>query len=564
MNNNHIIPIQLIQQLRLPIRNKDYNTSLSSFNQLLDQVEQYLRVFNQQNLEQIKIVFGMILEDLDFLQLKPIIQIWRINFTDLFLNTFSLSFAKALCIYFVSLSECSQIFKTPIFNEISKQICQIFCILCWDRDISDEIRHSKCLRSLIRMLRVNCTEDLLACLVIVTKNSKNSEYMTIKKSQDQLLQLFRNNINRDLVQLIIANMCFNNDQRLLFWCQGILQVIKLTLDAPSLTLIWKLLYDCPEVIDELLKYAEFFNHLYKQINTINEECALMIGIIRKICENNEQYKSLHIESIVNVFSNFLENNQIQQPKYDQLHPSIRQFIFKELFSFFGIVGNQFIQPQIIPHIISLIYQNSNDNRLLTVGIGMLTNLSTYSQILYIIQNDKLFYQIILQILEQYYDKQQLIEYTLKLMINTLTNQIISIQYAQPRFIMKLFFIWHVNPDNISVNNLIIRVLRGLYVITNANAQILSQCINELQQRNNTFDFVDLCSFTINSNLSQNKLENVVEIYMLISIIPDLKLNNIRFQNTIKQYVETMRAKGELKKALQAVSHLPIEDIGLQF
>lgn len=32
------------------------------------------------------------------------------------------------------------------------------------------------------MLRVNCTDDLLVCLVIVTKNSKNSEYMTIKKS----------------------------------------------------------------------------------------------------------------------------------------------------------------------------------------------------------------------------------------------------------------------------------------------------------------------------------------------------------------------------------------------
>ncbi|CAK67355.1 unnamed protein product (macronuclear) [Paramecium tetraurelia] len=564
MNNNNIIPIQLLQQLRLPIRNKDYSTSLQSFNQFLGQAEQYIKLFNQQNLDQIKIVFGMILEDLDFLQLKPVIQIWRVNFTDLFLNTFNLSFAKALCQYYVSLSECSQIFKTPLFNEISKQICQIFCILCWDKDISDEIRHSKCLRSFIRMLRVNCTDDLLACLVIVTKNSKNSEYMTIKKSQDQLLQLFRNNINRELVQLIIANMCFNNDQRLLFWCQGILQVLKLTLDASSLTLIWKLLYDCPEVIDELLKYAEFFNHLYKQINTINEECALMIGIIRKICENNEQYKLQHIENIVNIFSNFIENNQMLSQKYEQQHPSIRQFIFKEIFSFFGIVGNQYIQPQIIPHIISLIYQNSSDNRLLTVGIGMLTNLSTYSQILNIIQNDKLFYQIILQILEQFHDKQQLIEYTLKLMINTLTNQIISIQYAQPRFIMKLFFIWHVSPENVSVNNLIIRVLRGLYVITNANAQILSQCINELQQRNNTFDFVDLCSLTINTNLQQNRLENVVEIYMLISIIPNLKLNSIKFQNTIKQYVEIMRAKGELKKALQAVSHLPIEDIGLQF
>lgn len=53
--------------------------------------------------------------------------------------------------------------------------------MAWDKDISEEVRHSKCLRSLIRMLRVNCSEELLTCFIIVTKNFKNSEYMTIKK-----------------------------------------------------------------------------------------------------------------------------------------------------------------------------------------------------------------------------------------------------------------------------------------------------------------------------------------------------------------------------------------------
>lgn len=32
------------------------------------------------------------------------------------------------------------------------------------------------------MLRVNCTDDLLACLGVVSKNYKNSEYMAIKKT----------------------------------------------------------------------------------------------------------------------------------------------------------------------------------------------------------------------------------------------------------------------------------------------------------------------------------------------------------------------------------------------
>ncbi|CAD8147238.1 unnamed protein product [Paramecium pentaurelia] len=538
MNNNNIISIQLLQQLRLTIRNKHYYTSIQQFNSFFGKVEQYIRVFNQQNLDQIKTVFGMILE-----------------------NTFNLSFAKTLCQYYVQLSECSQIFKTQLFNEISKQICQIFCIICWDKDISDEIRHQKCLRSFIRMLRVNCTDDLLSCLVIVTKNSNNSEYMTIKKSQDQLLQLYRNNINRELIQLIIANMCFNNDQRLLFWYQGILQMLKLTLDASSLTLIWKLLYDCPEVIDELLKYAEFFNHLYKQINTINQECALMIGIIRKICENNEQQKLQHIENIVNIFSNFLQNIQISSTKYDQQHPSIRQFMFKELLEL--LVINIFNLKQYHKQFVKFIKIAMITDYLQLEQVCQLIQVHIHKfQILYKMIN--FFIRLFCKFQNNFMINKQLIEYTLKLMINTLTNQIISIQYAQPRFIMKLFFIWHVSPENISVNNLIIRVLRGLYVITNANAQILSQCINDLQQRNNTFDFVELCSLTINTNLQQNKLENVVEIYMFISIIPDLKLNSLKFQNTIKQYVETMRTKGELKKALQAVSHLPIEDIGLQF
>jgi hypothetical protein len=37
--------------------------------------------------------------------------------------------------------------------------------------------------------------------------------------------------------------------------------------------------------------------------------------------------------------------------------------------------------------------------------------------------------------------------------------------------------------------------------------------------------------------------------MLISVIPGLRLNTPSFQNILKTYVETMKAKGELKKAL---------------
>jgi hypothetical protein len=172
---------------------------------------------------------------------------------------------------------------------------------------------------------------------------------------------------------------------------------------------------------------EFLGLLESAIISFTPLTAVCVALIRKTAEQCQQMRDHFTTTRMMQLLN-LQSSDLQH----------QLFIYKEVFSFIGLLcihNKPFIEQQPAGSIISLdpnvalystIFQRLcqyDDPKLARAGLGCLTNLSANEKVLKVMVADKGLYLILQRVLENDHDKPQIIEYALKLISNSLSNQV---------------------------------------------------------------------------------------------------------------------------------------------
>lgn len=104
-------------------------------------------------------------------------------------------------------------------------------------------------------------------------------------------------------------------------------------------------------------------------------------------------------------------------------------------------------PTVYNSIIKLALKYGQDPKLIKTSIGCLTNLSVILDIRNNLSKEKDFYVLIFFVIENYDYSVSLLEYTLKMILNTSSNELCFQNYSAPKFVLKLIFLSFIYQTN---------------------------------------------------------------------------------------------------------------------
>jgi hypothetical protein len=130
--------------------------------------------------------------------------------------------------------------------------------------------------------------------------------------------------------------------------------------------------------------------------------------------------------------------------------------------------------------------------------------------------EKDFYILMHNVLDKYDYSLGILEYSLKLVINSCGNQLAFKNYSSPRFILKLIFLLFVYATNWNVIQLIVKILRTL-LTDDLVASSFIRCSKEYEVTNKDFRLMKTLVECIKNVLTPAP-EAVIDLLLLLSVI----------------------------------------------
>ena len=205
-----------------------------------------------------------------------------------------------------------------------------------------------------------------------------------------------------------------------------------------------------------------------------------------------------------------------------LKPGQSPYTIKEIIAFVGILSieesqrKQFTTQQFGQCIVKIGLSYFNDLKVVKICTGCLTNLMVDDQFRDVLAREKDFYVLIHNILEKYDYSLGILEYCLKLVINSAGNSLAFKNYGAPRFLLKLVFLLFVYQTNWYIILLLIKILRTL-VTDDQVANSLVRCSKEYELTNKEFRFVKTIVECIRTVLTPSQ-DVVIDIILFLSVI----------------------------------------------
>jgi hypothetical protein len=127
----------------------------------------------------------------------------------------------------------------------------------------------------------------------------------------------------------------------------------------------------------------------------------------------------------------------------------------------------------------------NELKVIKICTGSLTNLMVDDTFRDQMAKEKDFYVLIHNVIDKYDYSLGILEYSLKLVINSCGNSLAFKNYSSPRFLLKMIFLLFIYQTNWQIIQLIVKILRTL-ATDDLVANSILRCSKEYEVTNKEF------------------------------------------------------------------------------
>jgi hypothetical protein len=462
-------------------------------------------------------------------------------------------------------------------------VLPIISLFSVDKKVQTIIRKKKFLKMLLKIFKdvlqtsqaLSDVDVQICCYILHTtakltyQNKKNQEYLIKKKGYEYIKGVIATSQDLLLLQGAIctfANLSENADARLMLWCGGNLPIlvqrvkvaminVRKNLDPSkrksnsfkqalkdlelSLLGIWKLSIGTDEVIEDCFKNKDFPRELEEILEWMEQiknndsffdeymRClSIDIAILRRFASS-----TLYRAKTVGAYMKHL----MRIPKFYEYEITNNSekfsFLFKEIAALLGVMClekstcEELLKNDFIPYLIKISLLYFDSQKLIKTTLGCLTNINAYEFSRDYLCKEKEFYVLLFNVLDKYDYLNLIIDYALKMILNTSQNEIFYKNYISSKFYQKMFYLLVLYSNDDFISTSLIKIFRILCSRMKGLENFLAS-IKEYEELNPDFDIVKL--------LADNMKPHIDDYTYCIEII--------LFLSTISQTVEYMQQK----------------------
>lgn len=445
------------------------------------------------------------------------------------------------------------------------------------------------LKLLILLFRVKVEQSakseediLLLCVLssIIAKvsfaHNKCRDYLIRNSVVKHLLKLVT---DEDLVQrskdliddclYALGSLAGSNDQQLLIWVsQGISVTLQLAEDpelfAACVFVVWRCCMDCVEIQKELIHKG--FHHTciakFKGPLEITSK-TFIVGFLRRVVAHEEVKESLDLEMVKLL---------VVELKYSVMHKI--PLLLKELIATLGVLAVDVAKAELIcqkngVEILTEVALNLHDEgKVVKTAIGALVNLSIHGTLYAENIADRIghnvkFYELLRTVLSQYKDSSYMLEYTLRLVLNSLRNKNCLFHFSS---VLQVELFWSLVDVVLPRDELLHAFLSIFRVICSHSNKHVAEGIENVRTVVGP-QFIDLLLKILSEKLGNLKIATTSFLLIATLLRDSTELNerSSLIAETIKAAINHYKTDSEAVTMItQCVASLPIEDLDLAF
>jgi len=500
----------------------------------------------------------------------------------------------------------------------------LISIYSTDKKVQSIIRKKKFIKMILKIFKdvvesvQNLTEiDVQICsylLHTIAKltfhNKKNQDYLIKKKGHEYIKGVIATSQDLLLLQGAISsfsNLSETNDGSLVLWCSGcvpfLIQRTKVSLanirkylDVSKrktatfkhalrdlelcLVAIWKLSAGTDEVIEECFGNKDFPKNLEEifemmEVITSNDphylnyvKClGVSIAIIRRFCMSEKFRKPTtdrylkYILKVPQVYCEQIKNVQ-----------ETHSFLLKEVAGLIGavsvdqnIIQQSLENSRIFEEILNIGLAYFDNAKLIKTILGLFTNATAIDNIRDNLAREKNIYILLYNVLEKYDYSNLIIDYALKLILNTSQNEMFYRNYVSSRFLERFIFIFHIYLEDDQIHSDMIKIFRLLNTKVKST-EVFVGSINEYEKKmQNQFEFIS--ALVENARIDDYRF--MIDTILLIStlsensqILKEKISGNQKIIAFINTFINCYKGKPQIFKLVSSsLACLPLEEFG---
>jgi len=295
--------------------------------------------------------------------------------------------------------------------------------------------------------------------------------------------------------------------------------------------------------------------------------GVSVAIIRRFCMSERFRKAAtdrylkYVLKMPQVYSEQIKNVQ-----------ETHSFLLKEIAGLIGaisvdqnIIQQSLENSRVFEEILDIGLAYFDNAKLIKTVLGLFTNVTAIDKIRDSLAREKNVYILLYNVLEKYDYSNLIIDYALKLILNTCQNEMFYRNYVSLRFLERFIFIFHVYLEDDQIHANMIKVFRLLNAKAKS-AEVFVASIEEYEKKmQNQFEFIS--ALVENARIDDYHL--VIDTILLIStlsensqILRDKISGNQKIIAFINTFINYYKGKPQIFKLVSSsLACLPLEELG---
>jgi len=247
------------------------------------------------------------------------------------------------------------------------------------------------------------------------------------------------------------------------------------------------------------------------------------------------------------------------------------FLFKEVAALIGVLCldkvtcEELVKNNFIPYLIrvSLLYFDSQ--KLIKTTLGCLTNINAYEVSREFLCKEKDYYVLLFNVLDKYDYLNLIIDYALKMILNTSQNEIFYKNYISNKFFQKMFYLLYLYNNDDFISSSLIKIFRILCSKVKG-LENFNTSLKEYETINVDFDIVKILAENMKPHMDDHAY--VIEIILFLSSISQnmesmqkkVNQNKILIE-FLKEFIGYYKDKPDIFRIITgSVACLPLEEL----
>jgi len=230
-----------------------------------------------------------------------------------------------------------------------------------------------------------------------------------------------------------------------------------------------------------------------------------------------------------------------------------------------VTCEELVKNNFIPYLIrvSLLYFDSQ--KLIKTTLGCLTNINAYEVSREFLCKEKDYYVLLFNVLDKYDYLNLIIDYALKMILNTSQNEIFYKNYISNKFFQKMFYLLYLYNNDDFISSSLIKIFRILCSKVKG-LENFNTSLKEYETINVDFDIVKILAENMKPHMDDHAY--VIEIILFLSSISQnmesmqkkVNQNKILIE-FLKEFIGYYKDKPDIFRIITgSVACLPLEEL----